>query len=377
MTYKETLFFIGKCLTINHEQHNKILVEEQLVSENVDWDSIVKVSTSHYVFPALYCNLKRVNFLHYLPEDLVAYMKHITDLNRERNQQIIIQAKEINELLLKNNITPIFLKGTGNLLEGLYEDIAERMVGDIDFIISSKDYQTAIVLIHNFKYSSVYETDYAPITSRHYPRLQKKGQIAAIEIHNELLKENYINEFNFKLIEKDSLIINNVHVMSFDNQLALSIIAKQINDDGFYYKNIALRNAYDVFLISKKTNTKIAFDKFNKLKNPLNCFLASCFEVFNQPKSLEYNSTQKIESYLKTFNEQLNDTTVTSKRHKKIDRKLFINKRLNIIYKSVFNNEYRSWLIKRTKDKNWQREKLIQLGLKKTKRLTSSKSNPP
>ena len=105
MTYKETLFFIGKCLTINHESQNKLIVEEKLKSESVDWDEVVKVSTSHYVFPALYCNLKRANFLEYLPEDLVGYMKHITDLNRERNQQIIEQAKEINSLLLENNIT--------------------------------------------------------------------------------------------------------------------------------------------------------------------------------------------------------------------------------------------------------------------------------
>lgn len=77
-----------------------------------------------------------MNLLQYLPEELVNYMIHITDLNRERNKQIIKQAKEINSLLLANDITPIFLKGTGNLLEGLYADIAERMVGDIDFIVS-------------------------------------------------------------------------------------------------------------------------------------------------------------------------------------------------------------------------------------------------
>ena len=60
-------------------------------------------------------------------------MKHITDLNRERNQQTIEQAREIILLLLAYSITPIFLKGTGNLLEGLYEDIAQRMVGDINY----------------------------------------------------------------------------------------------------------------------------------------------------------------------------------------------------------------------------------------------------
>ena len=108
MTYRETLFFIGKCLTITHEVHNKLLVEKELKTNTIDWDAVVKVSTGHYVFPALYCNLKRANFLHYLPKDLVEYMKHITDLNRERNQQIIEQAKEINELLIKNNITPIY-----------------------------------------------------------------------------------------------------------------------------------------------------------------------------------------------------------------------------------------------------------------------------
>ena len=367
MNYKQTLLFVAKCLTINHEPQNKALIEDQLKHDDIDWDSVVKASTGHYVFPAIYYNLKRANFLHYLPEDLVFYMKHITDLNRDRNQQIIEQAKEINTLLLNNNITPIFLKGTGNILEDLYEDIGERMVGDIDFIVSSNDYLKTIKLIHNFGYSSVYKTDYAPITDRHFPRLQKKDNIAAIEIHNELLIETYANEFNFKLIKKDYQVINDVPVMSFDNQLALSIIAKQINDDGFHYKNIALRNAYDVFLLSKKTNAITAFDKFNKLKNPLNCFLASSFEVFNRPISLEYNSTGDIESYLKIFNEQLNDSAKSLKRHKKIDRKLFINKRLNIIYKSIFNNEYRTWLIKRTTDKNWQREKLIQLGIKKSK----------
>ena len=101
MNYKETLFFVGKCLTISHEEHNKIIVENQLKSGNVNWDNVVKLSTEHYVFPALYCNLKRAKFLHYLPKELVNYMEHITDLNRERNLQIIEQAKEINELLFK------------------------------------------------------------------------------------------------------------------------------------------------------------------------------------------------------------------------------------------------------------------------------------
>jgi hypothetical protein len=367
MNYKETLFFIGKCLTITHENHNTVLVEEELKSNNIDWDAVVKVSTSHYVFPALYCNLKRANFLHYLPTDLLEYMKHITDLNRDRNQQIIEQAKEINELLLVNNITPIFLKGTGNLLEGLYDDIAERMVGDIDFIFSKEDYPKVIEVLTIFGYSKVHDTSYDYPSFKHYPRLQKKNRIVAVEIHKELLIEKYADEFNYIIIEKDTQTINNINVMSFDNQLALSIIANQINDNGIYYKNIALRNAYDVFLISKRTIAINTFDKFINLKNPLNCFLATCFEVFNKPDSLQYNSTDETKGYLTTFNEQLNDYILSSKHNKKTKRKLLIKSRLDIIYKSFFDTETRQWLINRITDKSWRREKLIQLGLKKTK----------
>ena len=37
---------------------------------------------------------KEADFLKYLPADLVEYMIHITNLNRDRNTQIIQQAKE-------------------------------------------------------------------------------------------------------------------------------------------------------------------------------------------------------------------------------------------------------------------------------------------
>ena len=138
MNYKETLYFISKCLTISLEESNRQEIEKRLQSKTINWETVVEVSTAHYVFPAIYCNLKRVGFLHYLPQELINFMEHITNLNRERNEQIITQAKDLNTLLLKNNITPIFLKGTGNLLAGIYDDIAERMVGDIDICCQKK-----------------------------------------------------------------------------------------------------------------------------------------------------------------------------------------------------------------------------------------------
>jgi hypothetical protein len=367
LNYKETLYFIAKCLTISLEAKNKQEIEKQLKSTSIDWDAVVKVSTSHYVFPAIYCNFKRADFLKYLPADLVEYMEHITNLNRDRNTQIIAQAQELNSVLLVNKISPIFLKGTGNLLAGLYEDIAERMVGDIDFIFSKEDYPKAITILREFGYSEVETLKYYyPDLHKHYRRLQKENSIAAVEIHKELLGiRKYTYEFNYNLVGKDSQVINGVSVLSYANKLNLSIIANQINDSGFYYKTMALRNAYDVFLLSKKTNAKDAVNALDKLANPLNCFLAACYEVFNSVDSLEYNNTKKVAFYLSVFNSQFTNRKTTKRKHKRIKIYLFLKSRLNILYKFITYKEYRVWLFNLLTDKNWYKEKGIQLGIKK------------
>ena len=372
MNYKKTFFFIAKSLTISLEEKNRDEVELILKTTDLDWDSVVKLSTAHFVFPALYCNLKRADFLKYLPQDLVSYMDHITNLNRKRNTQIIQQARELNSHLLANNITSIFLKGTGNLLAGLYDDIAERMVGDIDFIFSKGDYLKAIQILREFGYSEVDVKEYYipneySNESKHFRRLQKEKNIAAIEIHSKLIGiKKYANEFNYNFVSNDSQLIHSNNVLSYANKLNLSIISNQINDDGFYYKTISLRNAYDVFLLSKKTNAKLAVNSLNKLSHPLNCFLAACYEVFNKVDSLKYSKTKETSTYLRNFNNQFNNPVKIKTQSTLQKIYLFTNKRLRIVFKSIIFKEYRLWLFNLLTDKNWYMRKLIQLGIKKS-----------
>ena len=366
MNYKETLYFVAKCLTISLEDRNKKSIKKQLQSNNIDWDSVVKVSTAHYVFPALYCNLKRANFLKYLPADLVEYMKFITNLNKERNTKIITQVNELNKILLDNKITPIFLKGAGNLIAGLYEDIAERMVGDIDFLCSKGEYQKTIKVLRNYGYSEVYKYKYYfPDQGKHFRRLQKEKNIAAIEIHSEILDlEKYRKEFDYTFLEKDSQVINEVRVLSYANKLNLSIIANQINDRGFDNKTMALRNGYDVFLLSKKTNAKAAVYLLDKLNHPLNCFLAACYEVFNNVDSLDYNKKSTTTLYLRDYNNQLKKPKQIRTQSKLNKTYMSIKLILNILFKSLFLKEYRVLIFNLLTDIDLYKRKLNQLGIK-------------
>lgn len=359
MTYKEVFLFVAQCLTISYEEHNKRLIEKKLQTNTINWDFVVHFSTDHFVFPALYCNLKRVNFLHYLPNDLVVLMEHIADLNRERNKKIIIQAKEINQLLLANDIIPVFLKGTGNLLEDLYDDIAERMMGDIDFIVSRDKINKTATIFDKLEYSN--HNAIHSKGSRHLPTLTHKNKIASVEIHSELLPKRYRDEFNYTSISKDKQLINGIYVMSFENQLSLSIIADQINDSGFLFKNISLRNAYDVFLLSKKFDTKIIFNGFNRLKKPLSCFLAASFYVFNKPYSLQYEPTKEIQDYMKSFNEGLENKTVRISRLTKVKREKKFKERLRYIKRVFFDKAFQSYVFRKLINKRFLKRKINQL----------------
>ena len=359
MTYKEALFFIGKCLTISLEAKNKKEIERELKSGNMDWDAVVKVSTAHYVFPALYCNLNRAAFLHYLPEELVNYMIHITDLNRERNKQIIEQAKEINELLLANNITPIFLKGTGNLLEGLYEDIAERMVGDIDFIVSKKEFK---IVPNILKKNGYYENELSgvyPPNFRHYPRLLNSNKISAVEVHQEMIEYPFAIHFNY------NNIINSIKVTEYDcyvlnscNQITSTILAKQLNDNWYSFKIFDLRSQYDIFLLSLKENQAISPKKESIFFKELNSFLAIGILLFNNPTSMKYEKNQEVISYMKSLLFLIERPKYKNFRKNILTFFYFLKLTSLLILKSIYNKKYRIYLKAKIMDISFLKRKL-------------------
>lgn len=364
MTPAEITLFIAKSLSISVGNENLKEIKKVLKSQKIDWDLLVKISTSQLVLPALYCNYKRKNLLQFLPDDLVTYMQEITSLNRERNLQIIEQLNHLNILLKQSGVTPVFLKGASNLLQGLYEDPAERMVGDIDFIVSEDKFEQSVeILLKN---------DYKPLDNqiilrpghRHHSRLIKKDKIAAVEIHKEIVIEKFAKEFNYEFI-KDNINQNNgFSALSFDDQKALSIFSNQINDFGFDYKSVSLKNAYDFLLLSNKEPGVDFAHRNDKLSTPIMFFMASVNYMFGDI-GINFHHNRKVKKNLKLFKSLLHNPFKRKYYSKMITIKLFLADWLKLISKSFIDKEYRTWLVKRISDKRWQQEKLVQLKFKK------------
>jgi len=249
MTYKQALYFIGKCLTLSQDFKKRTEILNDIKSGDLIWSKIVKVSTGHMVLPALYLNLKRADLLSFLPDDLCSYFEEITRLNRNRNVEILNQVKTLNTILLKHNIVPIFLKGTAHLVEGLYNDIGERMVGDIDFLVAKDQIEQAadILIEEGYKPLSEYNKANQKL-SKHYPRLIHQEKIAAVEIHWAVVLQSHKTYLDYKTIFKEKQCVNNIFVPSYGHQMIHNFLNYQINDKAFLYGKIMPRQLYDGFL---------------------------------------------------------------------------------------------------------------------------------
>lgn len=346
MTYKEAIFFIGKCLTLTHDKVNLASVLSDIKNDVVDWEAVVKASTSHFVFPALYHNLKRADLLTHLPEDLVSYMEHITKLNKERNIQIIDQAKEINTLLKQHGIIPIFLKGTGFLLQPFYGDIAERMTGDIDFLVGKESFPKAVELLKQVGYKKTKEKLTNPILSKHYPRLFHEEKLAAVEVHIEMVRDGLSKQFNYDTVKESLLEIDGISVLSYEDQLTLTILAKQYNDHGSLHKTISLRNSYDTFLLSQKidpTTVKEKYRFFFKYLNPYLCISS----FFLNAKSIKYVENFNTKRYKRITLRNLTHPSWRKLHFSFWNAVVYCRIKIRSFFRVLINKEFRKYHIKK------------------------------
>jgi len=251
MTYKQTLFFVGECLSLVKYPERKKKIARLITSGYVDWDMVVKLSSNQMVVPAVYFNLKNAQLLTLLPEGLEMYFEKITQANRSRNKALIKQANQIVLILNKHNITPLFLKGMAHLLEGLYQDIGERMIGDIDFLVAKNQVDEVAKILKQAGYFVCVESEISE-NCRHFKRLIHKDHIAAIEIHKEILGQNHKHTLGYNLLFAQGQNRTIYRLPSYGHQALHNMLNAQVNDRSFYEGSILVRQLYDCFLLSFK-----------------------------------------------------------------------------------------------------------------------------
>ena len=346
-TYEDIFYFIAKCLTISVSKEKKSEISFILTNQKIDWDLFVKIASNELMLPALYTNLKKARFLDYLPSDLVKYFKYINEINHNRNKKLLKEVSFLNGILLGKKIKPIFIKGTGNLLGDLYHNISERMINDIDLLVSEENYFKTIDLLKENNYELVLKNENIFPNFRHFSRLKRKRDLISVEVHKELTTEYYSKGFNYDLVFKKICKKNGYYIFNNNEQKINTIISSQINDNMHFMKNVPLRNAYDFLLLTHKNDAIIRLKSFKKLNDIILSFKLVCNEIFGVSITSNDEISYSNRNFLRKYRFlKSNDF------YRILDNKikyfiLFIFDRLLIIKKAFYRVEFRTWLFKR------------------------------
>ena len=231
---------------------------DKITADSIDWQKFVAFCSNHLILPVIYLKFKSHDIIEYLPEELSEFLKEIYDLNLTRNSQILEQLQEITCVLNNGNIYPLFLKGAGNLLDGLYSDIGERMLGDIDILVAENDWLLSVELLENDGYMKTGEMDLHYEIHKHCQPIAKPGSPAYLEIHR-YITEYCQSWFNPSITDKDKKTVTGLkgcYVLSDNHKIIHNFIHSQLDHECHLYGIVSLRDLYDLYLLSKRFSIK-------------------------------------------------------------------------------------------------------------------------
>ncbi|MDX9881096.1 MAG: nucleotidyltransferase family protein [Prolixibacteraceae bacterium] len=263
MTKVELFYFLGKCLSLGKNEGNREKITRAIKNDEVNWDHFVELASGHLVLPSVYLRFKEQGILSFLPQELVSHLQMVYDLNLKRNTAILGQIDKINRLFATSGIGPIYLKGAANILD-LYEDLGERMLGDIDLLVSDDEFLPAVKLLKNEGYEHNYPFfDEEQAVTKHFPRLVHPTELADVEVHRVPVELQLSALFNYSVINPEKKQVEThppCFVLSDRHKVILNFMHGFMNRDVRMSRNITFRNLVDLLFLSKRVDVHGVFE---------------------------------------------------------------------------------------------------------------------
>jgi len=203
---------------------------------------------------------------------------------------------------VKKEIKPVFLKGAASLLQNDYKDTGMRFLSDIDFCIAENSFHEAINLLTSTGYMINKTTQTIKPAWHHWWPMSHKKWNVVIEVHRYVLgdpfseyiqcdEENFDN--NFKQM--------NLSILSPTMRLIHAYVHSDLVDRNYYFKNIDLRQLYEINVIIINNKTQIDWiyieKKFHSygIFNKFNYKLYLIYKLFNtETPIMKENFTAKL-----------------------------------------------------------------------------------
>ncbi len=352
---KQTYYLISRILALDFCPGTSQDIIKDLPKTKAQWQALVSLGSSHLVLPAVYLSLKRHQLLIHLPEDLEEYLQYVHDLNVKRNGKIIQHCKDIRALLHAKDIAIVFMKGTGHLLDGLYGDIGERMMYDIDVLVAEDEMLNAARLLEENGFRPVKEfLPRALASTMHYPLLQRDDFIAGIEVHRlptqYFYRKNFSGEMVFSFLKKAHMD-EDLWVMNNKLKILHNFIHSQLMHGGHYHGDVSLRDLYDMLLLSKREPLYETFAGYGNYRSKAIGYQKLMYKVFRLPVPENLQNSSRGNFFLVRQEWTLN----MSKRSLAIFHLLMmgIKKYISLPLHVIWNKDARNYVFARLLKPSW------------------------
>ena len=212
---------------------------------------LVALASMHLVTPALQPRLGKVLGTN-LDGELERYLAVLRALNRARNRRLRAQLGDLVAALNTVGIEPILLKGMAHFALGVYEDDADRVIGDIDVLVAGEQLGTALGVLRDMDYRS-YGEDAGHNHRHHYPPVARDDSEAWVELHKAASPCHRALPMLalIRHARRISLGSGAAAVPCPDDLIVHNIAHSQLHQRGFWSAEFSLRDAYDLVLLAR------------------------------------------------------------------------------------------------------------------------------
>ena len=303
MNQAELYYLTGKILALDYHPRGREALPALLPRTTEQWQQWVKTASDNKVLAAAFLSLQRHQLLSCLPADLQEYLQYVLELNRERNQKIIHQLKEVNTLFQGHGISFLVMKGVGHMLDGLYGDVGERMVYDTDILVEPDKMMEAARLMHQQGYITQKEFNPRALESTmHYPILLREDKVAGVEIHRMPVQYLYHKHFDGEKVfarQVSSRQIPGFRLMHPHHRIVHNFMHAQLMHSGHYHAQVSLRDLYDLLLMSREENLQEVFAQWGYFPSAAQGYLKLMYKCFGLEMPRELSQSRRGKGLLR------------------------------------------------------------------------------
>jgi hypothetical protein len=362
MKHSELFNFAGRCLALDEYPCFRFEIREKLTSGEVSTDDLIWLCSNHLVLPVLYLKFKKYGLLDVFPDEYGEQLQEIWERNRDSNLEILEQMNNISALLGAAGIPHIYLKGAGNLLDQVYADAGERMIGDIDFLVAEKDYAKTTQLMAAQGYLTPLQMvgiDCLPPDHHHFPRLTKYHEAATVEVHRLPVKAQYAKQFTSEMIFSECKPIPGkpgVFVPSDNHKFIHTFIHSRLSNAGHKHRSYPLRDFYDGYLLSKKVTPGVIINAVEE-KTKARIFFSLIHQTFHLENDKTFMEDARVQRYIRIFNWLL-DHPKWHNAWLRVNNFLFLSfgAYMVTLVKSIQSKSYRRYTWARLKNPEWYKQ---------------------